>query len=106
MRAGFVPGTATDFNSLNLINGSSGYFFPSDPHAPPATTLQITHPDVNGHFTISGVTGAGRTVVLWKSMDLSLGASGWLPVETNTVGGAFSFALTNAPDAKAFYRVK
>jgi hypothetical protein len=75
---------------------------------PPTTTLHITSPDTLGHFTISGVAGAGQSVVLWKSLDLNLGAPGWVPAQTNTAGGggAFSFPLTSGPDPKAFYRVK
>jgi len=72
-------------------------------------TLQITLHDGGGNFTISGTTGPGLTVNLWKSIDLSLGAAGWSQVHTTTADGttgAFSFQLTKGADTKAFCHVK
>ena len=108
MRAGFAPGTVTDFYSLNLINGSSGYFFPSDPHPPTTTTLTITPPNGSGDFTISGTTSPGLAVHLWKSLDLSLGAAGWTDAGSANAdtAGAFSFPLNQGSVPRAFYQVK
>jgi hypothetical protein len=77
--------------------------------APPATvTLQITQPDASGNFTIGGVAGAGQSVSLWKSTDLSLGAAGWTQVDSTTAddAGAFRFNVSTGADPKAFYKVQ
>ena len=73
------------------------------------TTLTITHPDGSGNFTLSGTTVPGRTVKLWKSTDLNLGAGGWAEagaINGDAITGIWSFPLTQGMDAHAFYQVK
>ena len=60
MSAAWKKGTYSDFSDLDLINGTSGVFFPYDPHPPVAQIMSFGIP---GH---SGVINQGvKTITLY-----------------------------------------
>jgi hypothetical protein len=71
----------------------------------------ITNLTFNGATAIMNLAGIpGSTVVLERSTNLTAGAS-WVPILTNTIGGAFTFTdmfpdIVSPPPSQAFYRMK
>jgi len=57
MRAAWKKGTGYGFSDLALINGTAGYFFPTDPHPPIAQILSFT---ISGH---AGVINQGAKTI-------------------------------------------
>jgi hypothetical protein len=128
-RAAGPAGSIVDFSVTNILVGDnfSGWFSDvalfdraltpdeiaslyaaAQVPASPAT-LKVTAPDVNGDLTISGATGRGWTVRLWKSTDLTLGQAGWMEVGAangDSVTGGFSLTNNVGADPQAFFQVK
>ena len=60
MRAAWKKGTGYGFDALTLINGTSGVFFPTDPHPPVAQILSF---GISGHAGV--INQATKTISLF-----------------------------------------
>ena len=108
MRAGWKKGTGYGFGDLTLVNGTSGVFFPTDPHPPVARIMSFGIPGhagvINqGAKTISLFLPHGTSVTsLAPTYTLSSGTCLPATGSTHNFTGPVTYTVTDGSTVNAY----